>query len=380
MVPQSKANIDTGVSKCELRLDQGTTTVSEPKAGRRVMTTMARFSDCSLDLKSGLSLAGEILRAEADALLQIASQIDFNVVHAAHFIAGHSGITHVTGVGKAGLVGQKFTSTAASFGFRCFFLHPVEAVHGDLGRVSSGDLIIALSQSGESEEVLRLCGAARRAGAKIISLTSTPTNPLGLLSDLTIGLGSIEEACTMGLAPTTSTTVMMAVCDVIAILAGKFKGVLPENFAANHPAGKLGRKLCGVEQIMRTGNHIRLAVESENVRDVLLRLGGARRRSGAILVLREPDGPLSGIFTDSDLVRLLERGKDHMLDRPVRESMTSSPSIIHISATVADAVESLRARKLSELPVVDSSGRPVGLIDVTDLIGLVPTDADEEML
>lgn len=342
------------------------------------MSVMAGVNTCSIDLVSGLSLAGEILRSEAEALLQLATDIDFNAVHAAHLIASNPGIIHVTGVGKAGLVGQKFTATAASFGIRSFFLHPVEAVHGDLGRVARGDLIVALSQSGESEEVLRLCSAARRIGVKIISITSTKANQLGSLSDLTIPLGQIEEACPMGLAPTTSTTAMMAMCDVVAILAAQFKGVLPENFAANHPAGKLGRKLSGVDQIMRTGQHIRIADESENVRDVLQRLSGARRRSGAILVLEHENGPLTGIFTDSDLVRLLERGRDHMLDRPIRESMTANPSIIHVSATVADAVESLRARKLSELPVVDDSGRPVGLIDVTDLIGLVPTDLDEE--
>lgn len=378
MVPPSKANVGPGFCKSEVRFDPGTTTVPVPNAGRRVMSVMAGVNTCSINLVSGLSLAGEILRSEAEALLQLATDIDFNAVHAAHLIASNPGIIHVTGVGKAGLVGQKFTATAASFGIRSFFLHPVEAVHGDLGRVARGDLIVALSQSGESEEVLRLCSAARRIGVKIISITSSKSNQLGSLSDITIPLGQIEEACPMGLAPTTSTTAMMAMCDVVAILAAQFKGVLPENFAANHPAGKLGRKLSGVDQIMRTGQHIRIADESENVRDVLQRLSGARRRSGAILVLAHENGPLSGIFTDSDLVRLLERGRDHMLDRPIRESMTANPSIIHVSATVADAVESLRARKLSELPVVDDSGHPVGLIDVTDLIGLVPTDLDEE--
>jgi arabinose-5-phosphate isomerase len=379
MFPSSKANVGKDAHSGVIHYHLGTKMVPAPKAGRRVMSVMTGLDTHSTDLRTSLQMAGEILRIEAEALIQIADRLDAQVIQAAHLIANHEGLLHITGVGKAGLVGQKFAATAASFGIRSFFLHPVEAVHGDLGRVGKNDILFALSQSGESEEVLNVCSAAHEMGIPVIALTSSVANPLGRTSDLTVPLGEIQEACPMGLAPTTSTTAMMALCDVIAILVARFKGILPENFAANHPAGKLGRKLRGVDQIMRSGRHIRIACESEIVRDVLVRLGGARRRSGAILVLEQVDGPLSGIFTDSDLVRLLERGSDHMLDLPIRESMTRNPSIIHIRSTVAEAVEALRSRKLSELPVVDDSGYPCGLIDVTDLIGLVSSDLDEEV-
>ena len=327
---------------------------------------------------SALTLVRDVVRLEADALLQVAATLNDTIVQAALCLAEANGIIHFTGMGKAGLVGQKLAATAASLGFRAFFLHPAEAVHGDMGRVAPGDLVVALSQSGETEELTRLIKAIRPIGANVIAMTESAANPLGQLAELTISLGRYAEACPMGLAPTTSTTVMMATGDALIILAAQVKGILPQHFAANHPAGKLGRRLAGVEQIMRTGRHVRIASQTEVVRDVLSRLGGARRRSGAILVLAEPEGPLVGIFTDSDLVRLLERGRSNMLDRPIGESMTANPSVIHISATVADAVEALRARKLSELPVVDESGHPVGLVDVTDLIGLVDLSDLEE--
>ena len=361
-----------------IRVDQGTMMVPGPEAGRRVMAHQAVAGSEIIDKPAMLALAADVLRAEADAIVQLSEILDDSVVRAARLLADCTGVTHITGVGKAGLVGQKFAATAASFGIRAFFLHPVEAAHGDLGRVSPGDLVIALSQSGESEEVLRIATAIRRMDVTMVALTSRPTSPLAQLASLTVALGDVEEACPLGLAPTTSTTVMMACCDVLAILAARFRGVLPEHFAANHPAGKLGRRLAGVDQIMRTGRHIRLATKDEIVREVLLRLGGARRRSGAIMIVDEAQGVLRGIFTDSDLVRLLERGRDQMLDRPIGESMTVNPTKIYSSATVAEAVDALRARKLSELPVVDDLGRPVGMIDVTDLIGLVPIDLEEE--
>jgi len=332
-----------------------------------------------IDNTSALALAAEVLRTEAEAILQLSEHLDHAIPTVASRLASTKGLVHITGVGKAGLVGQKFAATLASFGIRAFFLHPVEAAHGDLGRVAAGDLVIALSQSGESEEVLRIASAIRPLGVTIVAMTSLATNPLANLADYTIRLGDAREACPLGLAPTTSTTVMMACCDVLAILAASNKGVLPADFAANHPAGRLGRRLAGVDQIMRTGRHIRIARKDETVREVLLRLGGARRRSGAIMVVDETQGMLRGIFTDSDLVRLLERGRDQMLDRPIGESMTVNPTKISSSATVAEAVDALRARKLSELPVVDDLGRPVGMIDVTDLIGLLPGDFEEEL-
>ncbi len=179
-----------------------------------------------------------------------------------------------------------------------------------------------------------------------------------------------------GSAPSASTTAMMAVGDALALLVSRMRDFRAEDFALVHPAGNLGRKLRRVEDVMRTGRHLRLAAPGETVREVLVRLGGARRRSGAILVV-EADGRLAGIFTDSDLARLFETRREAMLDRPIGDVMTARPVMVVEGSTVGEAVEALRSRKLSELPVVDRRGGLVGLVDVTDLIGLDPLDLEE---
>jgi arabinose-5-phosphate isomerase len=254
-------------------------------------------------------------------------------------------------------------------------LHPAEAVHGDLGRVRADDIVIALSQSGETEEVLRLIPALRRLGACLVAITERASSSLGHAADLCIALGPIEEACPLGLAPSASTTVMMAVGDALALLVSRKRDFRAEDFALYHPGGSLGRKLSRVEDVMRPTRILRLARPEQTVREVLIGQAGPRRRSGAVLVC-EPEGLLLGIFTDSDLARLFERRREADLDRPIGEVMTADPIQVVVGSSLADAVERLQARKISELPVVDRGGRLVGLIDVTDLIGLVPPDVE----
>jgi arabinose-5-phosphate isomerase len=323
-----------------------------------------------------IAFARQVLRVEADALDRVADRLDASISHAAEAIAHCRGSVIVTGIGKAGLVGQKLAATLASLGTHAFPLHPADAVHGDLGRIRAGDLVIALSQSGESEEVVRLLPAIRRLGATLVAITGRETSTLGRNADLCITLGPIEEACPLGLAPSASSTAMMAVGDALALLSGRIRDFRAEDFAVYHPAGTLGQKLRHVEDVMRTGRHVRTATPAETVRAVFARLGGARRRSGAILVVDEYQ-KLVGIFTDSDLARLFEARREAMLDRPIAEVMTSGPTVVHVGASVAQAMESLKARKLSELPVVDREGHMVGLLDITDLIGLEPEEIDE---
>lgn len=344
------------------------------------MAHLAMDADVALSHDEAIALARDVIRTEAIALWRLTDRLDQAVHEASSLLAHCSGVIHVTGMGKAGLVGQKIAATMSSLGLRAFFLHPADAVHGDMGRVAAGDVVLALSQSGETEELMRLITAIRVKDLAIVAITQSALNPLGRVSNHVIAFGDYAEACPMGLAPTTSTTLMMAIGDALAIVAARMQGIIPERFAANHPAGKLGRKLAGVDRIMRTGRHLRVAKREEIVREVLLRLGGARRRSGAIMVVDSDSGSLAGIFTDSDLVRLLERGRAAMLDRPIGESMTVDPTVIGHRSTVAEAVDALRARKLSELPVVDDQGVPIGLVDVTDLIGLIPGDFEEEFL
>jgi arabinose-5-phosphate isomerase len=329
------------------------------------------------DIQDGISFVREVLRIEADAIDRVRDRVDGAVIAAAMLLNGCQGSVIVTGMGKAGLVGQKLAATLASTGTRAFPLHPAEALHGDLGRIRAGDVVLALSQSGETEEIVRLIPALRRLEAKLVAITERATSTLGRSADLCIVLGPIEEACPLGLAPSASTTALMALGDALALLVSRMKNFTADDFAVFHPAGSLGRKLARVEDVMRTGPHVRTARAEETVREILARLGGARRRSGAILVTDPADNHLLGIFTDSDLARLFETRRDAMLDRPIAEVMTANPVKTVAGSTLGDAVDALRARKLSELPVVDGSGRLLGLIDVTDLIGLDPADFEE---
>jgi arabinose-5-phosphate isomerase len=323
-----------------------------------------------------LAFARSVLRSEATAIEHVCKRLDGALVQAALSLYHGQGSVIVTGMGKAGIVGAKLAATLASTGTRAFPLHPAEAVHGDLGRIRSDDLVLALSQSGETEEVLRILPAIRRLGAGLVAITERATSTLGRSADICIELGPIVEACPLGLAPSASSTAMMAVGDALALLVCRMRDFQAEDFALYHPAGTLGRKLGRVEDLMRTGKHVRTALPHETIREILVRHGGARRRSGAVLIV-DADDRLLGIFTDSDLSRLFENRRESLLDQPVCEAMTSDPVHIRVGATVADAIESLRARKLSELPVVDGGSRLVGLLDITDLIGLVPTELED---
>lgn len=316
-----------------------------------------------------LSFARSVLRTEAGAIERVGVGLDGAFVEAADRIFRSRGNLLVTGMGKAGLVGQKLAATFCSTGTTAFPLHPGEAIHGDLGRVREGDLVLGLSQSGETEEVTRLIPLIRRLGAGLIAITERGNSTLGRGADVCIALGPIPEACPLGLAPSASTTAMMAVGDALALLVSRMRAFRPDDFLRYHPGGSLGRRLGRVEEVMRTGVHVRSAGPEETVREVFVRLGGARRRSGAVLV-KDDDGRLLGIFTDSDLARLFELRREHWLDRTIGEVMTSDPVVVVVGSSINDAVELLRSRKLSELPVVDSDRRLVGLVDVTDLIGL----------
>jgi arabinose-5-phosphate isomerase len=340
---------------------------------------MAMITDASLTSEievEGLAFAREVLRIEAEAIERVRDRLDDTLARAADLIYRSSGSVIVTGMGKAGLVGQKLAATLASTGTRAFPLHPAEAVHGDLGRIRSDDIVIALSQSGETDEVIRLIPALRRLGAILIAITERVGSSLGRAADLCITLGPIEEACPLGLAPSASTTVLMAVGDALALLVSQMRDFTATDFARYHPAGSLGRKLTRVEDAMRTGPQIRRAHLDETVRSVFIRLAGPRRRSGAVLITND-DGMLQGIFTDSDLARLFERRREADLDRSIGTVMTADPYAIHVGATLAEAIELMKSHKISELPVVDRGHHLVGLIDVTDLIGLVPGDLGE---
>ena len=321
----------------------------------------------SLGTVEQLRCGRNVIRQEAEALLQLADSLDQSFCDAVNLIRRTTGCVIVTGVGKAGLIGQKIVATLASTGTRAWFLHPTEAVHGDLGCVDCRDVVLAISNSGRSEEVLRLLPALAQKGIPVIAVTRDVNGPLSQAATLTLSIGRHREAGELALAPTTSTTAMLAVGDALALTLSRNEGFTERDFARIHPAGSLGRQLQRTDEVMRTGSELRLSRDTQTIRSVLVEQRRPGRRTGAVL-LTDSTGRLTGIFTDSDLVRLFEQRRDGQMDEPIAEVMTTNPSTIGQSALFSEAIQLISERKLSELPVIDDAQKPVGLIDITDVI------------
>ncbi len=331
-------------------------------------TTAATYSQFE-QLREGRA----IIKQEAEALLELSQRLDTDFCRVVDLILNLRGRVVVTGVGKAGLIGQKVVATLASTGTRSQFLHPTEALHGDLGCLSSDDVLLAISNSGETQEVCDVVAAARSLDVTCVAMTGNEFSTLGLQAEIVLRLGSIREAGPLSLAPTCSTTAMLAIGDALALVLSRARGFTPQQFGALHPGGSLGRRLRAVREVMRCGNQLRIASQSATIREVFSSPSCGGRRTGAVMLI-DTDGCLSGLFTDSDLARLLEQHREAQLDRPIDEVMTKSPLTIDANSLLHDAVEVLSSRKISELPVVDDSHRPIGMIDITDVIGLMPSD------
>jgi arabinose-5-phosphate isomerase len=322
-----------------------------------------------------LSHGREVIQAEAEALRQVAERLDDSFLRAVDLLEqsihrGHGRVV-VSGTGKSADVGQKLAGTLSSTGTRAYVLDPTRALHGDLGMIHPEDVGLVLSHSGESEEVLRLLPSLKGLVASLIAFTG---NARSQLARQAVVYGPLDEVCPLGLAPSASTTAMLALGDALAFVLSQARGFDREAFARFHPAGSLGRKLLRVEAVMRQGSELRLASAEDSVRSVFARAACPGRRTGALMLV-DASGRLCGLFTDSDLARLIEARRDEALDRPVREVMTPRPMTIPLGARIAEALELLRRHKISELPVIDDGGRPVGLLDITDLITLRPEDA-----
>jgi arabinose-5-phosphate isomerase len=246
-------------------------------------------------------------------------------------------------------------------------------VHGDLGRIRSCDVVLALSQSGETEEVVRMLPILECMRVPIVAITSREDSTLARHARVSIELGPLQEACSLGLAPSTSTTAMLAVGDALALVVSRMRNFQEDDFARFHPAGSLGRRLRRVDELMRQGDELRISPQTCAVRDVFVRLHRPGRRTGAVMLV-DAAGRLTGIFTDSDLAPLFERRRDAQLDQPISEVMTRGPASVPTGTRMIDAVRILTERKISELPVTDAEGRPVGLLDITDCIGLLPSE------
>ena len=314
--------------------------------------------------------AKEVLRIESEAIANLIKRIDHNFEKAVDLLFYCRGRVVITGMGKAGIIGQKLSATLASTGTPSLSFHPAEAIHGDLGRVTREDVVIALSNSGETEEIIKLLPTIKKIGAKLVGLTGNLNSTLAETSDVALDIGVKEEACPLGLAPTASTTAMLAMGDALAIALLEKKGFKEEDFAFYHPGGSLGKRLLlKVEDIMRTGEGNPVVREVTKVSDVLLAITSARAGAASIV---DSKGVLIGIFTDGDLRRHLE-DNPNLAIKKVNQVMTKSPRTISKERLAAEALRILRENRIDELPVVDEDGRPVGMLDVQDLLktGLV---------
>jgi arabinose-5-phosphate isomerase len=323
----------------------------------------------TLSVEEQLRAAREIVRREAVAIWKLSDRLGPSFGEAVGLVFKCRGAVLVSGMGKAGLIGQKIAATLASTGTRAHFIHPAEAFHGDLGRIHPDDVMLLLTQSGETAEVVQLLPSLRDFEVPLVAITSSGDSTVGRAADVVIELGELEEACSLGLAPSTTTTAMLAVGDALALVLSKMHNFQADDFARFHPGGALGRRLSRVDDIMRPLNQCRCTGDSLTVRQVIVSCTKPGRRTGAIM-LTDDKGRLTGLFTDSDLARLIEQRNEEALDQPIREVMIAKPTTVRSGLRVGDALALLAERKFSELPVVDAAGKPVGLVDVTDVVSL----------
>ncbi|MEO1992511.1 MAG: KpsF/GutQ family sugar-phosphate isomerase [Pirellulales bacterium] len=313
-----------------------------------------------------------VLESEGDAILRLANQLDGAFERAVDTVLTCSGNLIVTGIGKAGLIAKKISATLASTGTPSHFLHPAEAMHGDLGVIRGDDVVLAFSQSGETEEMVRLLPHLKSRKVPIVAITARAHSTLGRNASVVLKIGEVQEACEHHLAPSTSTALMLAIGDALSLVVSSQRNFQPEDFAARHPGGSLGRQLLCVEEAMRSFSQCRIALPEESVRTVFSK-PLPRRRTGAVMVI-DDQGILRGIFTDSDLARLFERHEDAAIDGPIQAVMTQQPVTIRVGSRVSDAVAILDEHHISELPIVDSDGRLIGLLDIVDLVCSDPAE------
>jgi len=321
-------------------------------------------------MKNIKTRAKQVLDIEAKAIHRLKERIDKNFCQAINLIMRSGGRVVVSGMGKAGIIGQKFSATLSSTGTPSLFLHSAEAIHGDLGRVTKEDIVVILSNSGETDEIKKLLPLLKKIGTKIIALTGNKKSLLARHSDVVLDVSVEKEACPLGLAPTASTTAMLAMADALAVCLLELKGFKEKDFAFYHPGGSLGKKLLlKVEDIMRTGLANPVVYQEKKVSEVLFRITKGRAGSASIV---DKKGRLVGIFTDGDLRRHLEVDLN-LARRKVKEVMTKNPITISADKLAQEALQILREKKIDEIPVVDNNRHPVGLLDVQDLLkaGLV---------
>jgi arabinose-5-phosphate isomerase len=311
--------------------------------------------------------ARRVLEIEAAAIRSLAEGLDGGFDAAVALLHGTTGRVVVTGIGKSGIVGQKIAATLASTGTPAFFLHPAEAIHGDLGMILAGDVVLALSHSGETDEVVALLPHVRRRGAKLVALTGRRSSTLGREADAVVEAAIREEACPLNLAPTASTAAQLAMGDALAMALSVEKGFRPEDFAALHPGGKLGKRFLRVSDLMHVSGGVPLVPLDAPMKDVVYEM--SKKRLGITGVV-DAEGRLAGVVSDGDLRRLLEREGEMAWGVDAAGAMNRSPKTIAPTAFATEALRLMEERKITSLFIVDAAGRPEGIVHLHDLWGV----------
>ena len=311
-----------------------------------------------------LSLAKSVLQTEGEAVLALASRLDGNFVAAVNLVLGCKGRVVVSGIGKSGHIAHKIAATLASTGTPAFFVHPAEAIHGDLGMIASDDVVIALSNSGESSELLTILPLLKRRGARLIAITGKVGSTLAREADVFLDAGVAREAGPMGLAPTASTTAALALGDALALALLDARGFSAADFARSHPGGALGRKLLvRVSEVMHQGDALPRVPLGASLRDALLEM---TRKGLGMTTIVDADGKLAGVYTDGDVRRTLEKGVD-MRSAMVAQVMTRNPHTIGDDKLAAEAVQYMDKYRINGLLVLDAQGRVAGALNIHDL-------------
>ncbi|MCC3144273.1 KpsF/GutQ family sugar-phosphate isomerase [Halanaerobium sp. Z-7514] len=315
-------------------------------------------------LASAMDKAKNVLEVEAEAVLKIRDNLDGSFKEAMKLIIECPGRVVFTGVGKAGLVAKKMAATFSSTGTSAFFVHAGEGLHGDLGMIKNGDVVIAVSNSGESDEVINLLPSLRRIGVKLIALTSDNDSTLANYADLILETDVITEACPLNLAPTASTTAAIALGDALAIALSTYYGFTQEDFALYHPGGSLGKKLLTkVKDVVEIRKQNPIVKTDTTVRQALFKMTNTRMGSTSVV---DEEGNLKGIITDGDIRRLLEKSAD-FIERPVKDYMTVDPVTISKDKLAAEALQIMEEKEINDLPVVEA-GKPVAMLNFQDLL------------
>jgi arabinose-5-phosphate isomerase len=314
-----------------------------------------------------LETAWRVLEIEARALQEVKVRLDASFAKAVDVLFACKGRVAVTGMGKSGLVGRKISATLSSTGTPSFFLHPAEALHGDLGMLARGDAMLAVSYGGETEEIIRLLEALKRLEMPLVTLTGKVASTLGEASEVALDVSVREEACSLNLAPTASTTVAMAVGDALAVALLERRGFRHDDFAALHPAGRLGKKLLRVEHLMHAGDALPRVSEGTSMPETFHEM--SKKGLGMTTVLHA-DGRLAGIITDGDLRRLMEKHRGATLEMTAGACMTRSPQTIGPQVLASEALNLMEKRKITSIVVVDEAGGVLGVVHLHDLWGL----------